>query len=539
MLLGIDLQHALVYLRRRATVADLVGPQRGGLHEDVHLLGGVGQRLGAPLEDVDRLFPARLLHEQPLERRERPEVGTIELEHLAPGVDRVLRAHEGLALELAELREQLLELVALDAAAAELADLDQTAQRLRQLFPGARAAVVGRDGPERIDVLRIDLQDLLPALERVPLARELLAPDAAEALVDRDAGLGIGGGRDLLFEDLGQLLPLAGHLVQIGQTRQRDGVLAAHVDHAAPQLDGLVAVVERVGGQLGHPRVAIGQRALVVGDLGQLLVDTVEIAPALAAEVEPLEGFQRLARAGLVLEDRQVARDGRVDLFERFAVDAPQAQVEADQIDGVVGDGQPLAQDAGQVLVHPLALVDAIERGQRGGILVVLAEHLEERLFGPLQIAEIALEAGGHPQEHVAAHLGGAIGRGGLGHGCDVGVPLVGRARQPQQLVERLGGRGILLDGFGPPLEGRHLIDQLAFGDLGQPPQQDLPLGDVGGALELHLVDLVQLLPLLAGAVERLEHLGDLHLHGPAHEHPLERRAGLGMWAGSATRISR
>ena len=182
----IDLQHALVDLRRRAAVADLVGPQRGRLHEDVDPLGRVGQRLHAPLEDVDRLLPARLLHEQALERRQRAEVGRIELQHLAPGVDRVLGPHEGVALELAELREQLLELVALDAAAAELADLDQAAQRLRQLLPGARALVVGGDRAERVDVLRIDLQDLLPALERVALARQLLAPDAAQALVDRD-----------------------------------------------------------------------------------------------------------------------------------------------------------------------------------------------------------------------------------------------------------------------------------------------------------------------------------------------------------------
>ena len=106
-------------------------------------------------------------------------------------------------------------------------------------------------------------------------------------------------------------VPLAGHLVQIGQPGERDGVLAADVDHLAPQLDGLGAIVERVGGQLGHPRVAVGQAHLVAGDLGDLLVDAVEIAPALAAEVEPLERLERLARLRCVLEDRQVAGDGQ------------------------------------------------------------------------------------------------------------------------------------------------------------------------------------------------------------------------------------
>ena len=82
-----------------------------------------------------------------LQRRQRAEVGLVELQHLAPGVDRVLRAHQRVALELAQLREQLLQLVALDAAATELADLDQAAQRLRQLLPRARAPVVRGDAP--------------------------------------------------------------------------------------------------------------------------------------------------------------------------------------------------------------------------------------------------------------------------------------------------------------------------------------------------------------------------------------------------------
>ena len=219
---GVDLQHALVDLGRRAAVADLVGPQRRDLHEHVDLLGRRRQRLRAPLEDLDALFPARLLREQLLERRQRAEVVRVELEHLAPGVDRLLRAHEGLALELAELRVELLELRVLDAGAAELRDLDQAAQRLRQLLPGARRLVVLGDGAQGVDVLRVELQHLLPALERVALARELLAPDAAEALVDRDLGVDVLGRRHLLLEDLGQLFPLAGRLVQIGEARERD-----------------------------------------------------------------------------------------------------------------------------------------------------------------------------------------------------------------------------------------------------------------------------------------------------------------------------
>ena len=80
----------------------------------------------------------------------------------------------------------------------------------------------------------------------------------------RNAGFRLGRRDDLLLQDLGQLAPLARHLVQVGEARQRDRVFAADVDDAAPQLDGLVAIVERVGRQLRHARVAVGHAGLVV-----------------------------------------------------------------------------------------------------------------------------------------------------------------------------------------------------------------------------------------------------------------------------------
>ena len=106
----------------------------------------------------------------------------------------------------------------------------------------------------------------------------------------------------------------------------------------------------------------------------------------------------------------------------------------------------------------------------------------QERLLGALQIAEVALEAGGQAQQHVAPHRRRTIRRRRLGHRGDVGVPLVRRARQPQELVERLLRRRVLLDRLGPPAEGGDLIDQLVLGDLGQAAQERLPLADVGDA---------------------------------------------------------
>ena len=203
-----------------------------------------------------------------------------------------------------------------------------------------------------------------------------------------------------------------------------------------------------------------------------------------------------------MLEDGEVARDGLRDVVERLGVDAPEPQVQRDELVGVVGDRDALPQRRRQVLVHPLRLVDAIERGERRRILVVLAQHLDERVLGALEVAELGLEGRREAQQHVATDLrvdlGVAIGRGRRRHRLDVGVPLVRRAREAHELVERLLGRRILLDRLGPPPEGGDLIDELLLGDLGEAAQQRLPLVDVGDARELHLVDLVQLLPLLA-----------------------------------------
>ena len=255
---------------------------------------------------------------------------------------------------------------------------------------------------------------------------------------------------------------------------------------------------------------------------GQLLVDAVQIRPALGPEVQALERVQRLARLRLVLEDGQVAGDRAVGLVQRLGVDAPQAQVERRQLRAVVGDCDPLAQNIRQALVHPLPFVDPIQRRQRRRVLRVLGQHGLQGLFGALEVAQVRLEAGGEPQQNVAANRRLPLGRGRVGHRGDVRVPLVRGAGQPQQLVDGLRRRRILLDGLGPPAEGGDLIDQLVLGDLRQPAQQRLPLAHVGHAAQLHLVDLVQLLPLLAGAVERLQHLGDLDLHRAAHEHPFE-----------------
>ena len=163
-------------------------------------------------------------------------------------------------------------------------------------------------------------------------------------------------------------------------------------------------------------------------------------------------------------------------------------------------------------------------------ILRVLVQHLHQRLLGALEIAEVALEARGQAQQHVAPHLRRAIRRRRLGHRRHERVPLVGRAHQAQQLVERQLRRRVFVDRLAPTSR-RPRPDRPASARRSRPGGAAAPgaRSTVDHAAELHLVDLVQLLPLLADAIERLEDVGDLQLHRAAHEHPLERGARLGV----------
>ena len=478
----IDLQHALVDLRRRAAVADLVGPQRRRLHEDVDLLGRVGQRLHAPLEDVDGLLPARLLHEQasraPPARGSRAvsSSSTSRQASIASWVRMRVSPSSSPSCANSSFSSSLS-----IAAAAQLADLDEAAQRLRQLLPGAGAPVVGGDGAQGVDVLRIDLQHLLPALERVALARQLLAPDPAQALVDRDLGLGVGG----------RARPASRGPRSARSTRrpsradrpgpaERDGVLAADVDAPCPTARRPCRD-RRARRRRAWPCARSSRPAPISSlvDVDDLLVDAVELAPALAAEVEPLERLERLARARLVLEHGQVAGDGRVALVERLGVDLAETQVQRDQLGGVVGDGDaagagrppgsrtsPGSRRCDRARPAPPRPSRARRAPARAPSRRAPDRRGRSRSWRPGAAARRAGPAGGRSR------------RRRLGHGGDVGVPLVRGARQPQQLVERLRRRRIFLDRLGPPAEGGDLIDQLVLGDLGQAAQQRLPLAE-------------------------------------------------------------
>ena len=313
--------------------------------------------------------------------------------------------------------------------------------------------------------------------------------------------------------------------MQIRQRRQRLWIGPSQIENAAPQLDGLFALTEDVGRDLCHARVAVGQRLIAGRDVEHLLVDAVEIFPAFGAEVETLERFERLRRARLVLKNSQVTSDGRVGIVDNVGQHFTKAQVQLDELARIVGHGDATAKYAGQLLEIALLVVDTIEECQRLGVVGVEAEDLPQDFLGARQVAKLGFEHGRQAHEHVLADRAVAGLASGFRHGRHVRFPLVGGAGQAQGLVQGLLRRRRFHHRPRPVIERRDLIDEPILGDVRQTAQNALALFAVRLRRQLDLVDPHQLLPLFAHAVERLEHLGNLPLHGSAGHETFQRRA--------------
>ena len=68
-------------------IVDLLFPDVADLEQLRDLVAGILEDLDPLLDDVDGVFPARLLHEQVFEGLERPEVLLVVLDDLAPRLD--------------------------------------------------------------------------------------------------------------------------------------------------------------------------------------------------------------------------------------------------------------------------------------------------------------------------------------------------------------------------------------------------------------------------------------------------------------------
>ncbi len=175
----------------------------------------------------------------------------------------------------------------------------------------------------------------------------------------------------------------------------------------------------------------------------------------------------------------------------------------------------------------PAAGVQAIERGQRVGVLLV-----------DLEDAQVAVDGGWAGR--AARRRTRGPGAGGCGaarrppawrsstrmYALDQIDPAGGVAGQALDLLDGQGRARLLAQRLAPPDEGARLIEQLVLGQLGQALDHRHPVARVGQLAQLHLVDLVQLLELAGGQVQRLEHRRDLHLVVPLEEQHLERGDG-------------
>ena len=108
------------------------------------------------------------------------------------------------------------------------------------------------------NVARVEVEDLLPALERIPLASKLLSPDASETFQESNLFLRLLGDSHLAFQDVDEIAPIGRGLVEIGQGIEGHRILTAQVEDVGPEFLGAVHIVQRVGGDLRHAGVAFG-----------------------------------------------------------------------------------------------------------------------------------------------------------------------------------------------------------------------------------------------------------------------------------------
>ena len=133
------------------------------------------ERVGALHLDVDDVGPLLLVAIDRLERVHRLEVGA-DLEQLPPGLGGVVRLLELLAVGLAELAEDFLQLLAVQEGRRAV---DELMQRRHELVRVSLAPPDVGDGAERGEVRVVDVEDAVPVLQRLVVAAELARSSCA------------------------------------------------------------------------------------------------------------------------------------------------------------------------------------------------------------------------------------------------------------------------------------------------------------------------------------------------------------------------
>jgi hypothetical protein len=235
----------------------------------------------------------------------------LELDDVAPRLDRRVGVHQVLGLDAADLGVVVARLL---GAEDPRADGDERGERLVELHPRLALLVDAVQGGQGLDVAAVEVARGQPRVERVALLAEALAVDAAERLVDGDLVVLVADCVDLALEHLGQLLPALGALVQAGELAERERILAAEVDDLVPQVDRVGLAIQRLRGQLRHVLEAGGGVVIGVGDARHLLVGVEQVLPAAGRQVQRLEPLERLHVARVDVDRAVVGGDGGLGL---------------------------------------------------------------------------------------------------------------------------------------------------------------------------------------------------------------------------------
>ena len=250
---------------------------------DADQLRPVARGLVDGLEDgggAERILVAAL---QPFEGEERRLVIDLALEDLAIELDGADDVVEAL---LVELGDPVLEA---DRLVRVLAHLALAREDAEELLPVLRLLVEDVETRERLEVVRIELEDLRVGVDGLRDVAELALVDRADLVVDALLLVGVGDEIRLLRVDGEEILPAREAEVALDERVERAEVVL--VDREDLLVDG-----DRRLGQLEDvflDRGGLEERVLLVGrlvdDLGLALEDQREILVALGLPEEALE----------------------------------------------------------------------------------------------------------------------------------------------------------------------------------------------------------------------------------------------------------
>ena len=392
LVMRVELEDVLVELRGAIIVHDLVREQLGDLLANRQALF-LGDVVELHIQDGDGLFPVTFLQVEALERLQREVVARIEQHHLIPGLDRLLRLHQHIGLDIGLLDPEVEATLWREALV-----LEHLGERARELEVIAAARVQVTHRLERGQVVLVDRERGLPRLERAHVIIEALAPDDAQVLVERQTLFHIIGEVDLALDDIDELLPALLLHVQAAQPPERVAVLRLEHDHAIEQLDRIVLLLEHL---LGDPRLLREQVGLTIwiGRAANLAREVaIELLPLLGRQVQLLERLERFGVHVIEIEHAAEVLDGVLWLGQHVAAQATHAQVEFDELDLVVDLDDASLEDLAELLPALLPGVNTVERSERLGLARIERQHLEVGAFGVIRRSKLLLDGASQPQ---------------------------------------------------------------------------------------------------------------------------------------------